>query len=104
MLHNIPINWITFALSQTSTVYYSVYFAALYVNLHPVNITSNIVPVVATIRYKSTSDLQHKKTAEELRSSLDCASKFDFVGGGVRGSNSQRSKDEERERKGQSDG
>ena len=30
-----------------------------------------------------TRVLQHKKTTEELRSSLDCASKFDFVGGGV---------------------
>ena len=56
MLHNISINWITCALSQTSTLYYSVYFAALCVNSYPVNITSNIVPVMATIRYKSTSD------------------------------------------------
>ena len=63
MLHNIPINWITCALSQTSILYYSVYFAALCVNLHPVNITSNIVPVVATItiRYKSTSEKHANK-------------------------------------------
>ena len=58
MLHNIPINWITCALSQTSTLYYSVYFAALCVNLHPINITSNVVPGVVTIRYKSTSEFQ----------------------------------------------
>ena len=46
MLHNIPINWITCALSQSSTLYYSAYLAALCVNLHPVNITNNIVPIV----------------------------------------------------------
>ena len=56
MLHNMPINWITCALSQTSTLYYSVYLAALCVNLHPVNTTNNIVPIVATIRYKSISE------------------------------------------------
>ena len=58
ILHNIPINWITGALSQTSTLYYSAYLAVLCVNLHPVNITNNIahVPIVATIRYKSISE------------------------------------------------
>ena len=57
MLHNIAINWIICALSQTSTLYYSVYVPALRVNLHPINITNNIVPIVAVIRYKSISDL-----------------------------------------------
>ena len=56
ILHNIPINWITYALSQTSVLNSSVYFSALFVNLHTINITSNVVPVVETIRYKSTGE------------------------------------------------
>ena len=51
----------TCSLSKTSTLYYSVYFSARCLNLQPINITSKVVPVMATIRYKFTSD-----TVEEL--------------------------------------